>query len=89
MLWARVVERNRRDVEEKSEQLKAVASMAALVAGFSLTGFLQVTGLWGILHPCVTPLHTHATAAVCIAHTRLCCTHTFVYVPSPRSVLTG
>jgi hypothetical protein len=38
------VERNRRDVEEKSEQLKALANMAALIAGFSLVAFLQVGG---------------------------------------------
>jgi len=41
-LWARVVERNRRGVEEKSEQLKALANMAALIAGFSLAAFMQV-----------------------------------------------
>jgi calcium release-activated calcium channel protein 1 len=40
-LWARVVEKNRRDVEEKSEQLKGVSSLAALLAGFALSGFLQ------------------------------------------------
>lgn len=44
-LWARATERNRRDVEEKSEQLRALANVAALVAGFSLTGFLQFD--WG------------------------------------------
>lgn len=41
VLWARVVERNRRDVEEKSEQLRALANMAALIAGFTLAAFLQ------------------------------------------------
>jgi hypothetical protein len=42
VLWARVFERNRRDVEEKSEQLKALGNMAALIAGFSLAAFMQV-----------------------------------------------
>ncbi|KIZ05020.1 hypothetical protein MNEG_2934 [Monoraphidium neglectum] len=41
VLWARVFERNRRDVEEKSEQLKALGNMAALIAGFSLAAFMQ------------------------------------------------
>jgi len=31
----------RRDVEEKSEQLKAISTLAALIAGFALTAFLQ------------------------------------------------
>lgn len=41
VLWARVVEKNRRDVEEKSEQLKAISTLAALISGFALTAFLQ------------------------------------------------
>lgn len=40
-LWARAVERNRREVEEKSEALKVLANMAALVAGFSMAAFMQ------------------------------------------------
>ena len=36
-----MVEKNRRDVEEKSEQLKAVSNLAALIAGFALVAFLQ------------------------------------------------
>jgi hypothetical protein len=41
VLWARILERNRRDVEEKSEQLKAISTLAALISGFALTAFLQ------------------------------------------------
>lgn len=40
-LWARTVEKNRRDVEEKAEQLKAISTLAALVSGFALSAFLQ------------------------------------------------
>eukprot|EP00877_Chromochloris_zofingiensis_P003468 jgi/Chrzof1/13121/Cz07g20190.t1 len=40
-LWMRVVETNRRSVEEKSEQLKGVSSIAALIAGFALAAFMQ------------------------------------------------
>lgn len=40
-LWARFVEKNRRDVEEKSEQLKAVSSLAALFAGFAVVTLTQ------------------------------------------------
>lgn len=42
VLWARILERNRRHVEEKSEQLKAISTLAALISGFALTAFLQV-----------------------------------------------
>lgn len=41
VLWGRAMERNRRDVEEKSEQLKAISTLAALIAGFALSAFLQ------------------------------------------------
>ncbi|KAL4458369.1 hypothetical protein ABPG75_013234 [Micractinium tetrahymenae] len=40
-LWARAVEKNRRDVEERAEQLKAISNLAALIAGFVLVSFLQ------------------------------------------------
>lgn len=40
-LWARAVEKNRRDVEERAEQLKAISNLAALIAGFALVSFLQ------------------------------------------------
>ncbi|CAI5535692.1 unnamed protein product [Closterium sp. Naga37s-1] len=70
-LWARFVEKNRRDVEEKSEQLKAISNLAALFAGFAvvtLTQF-QVTledspmwniALYGILTAISVCLHTVA-----------------------------
>ncbi|CAI5499022.1 unnamed protein product [Closterium sp. Naga37s-1] len=65
------VEKNRRDVEEKSEQLKAISNLAALFAGFAvvtLTQF-QVTledsplwniALYGILTAISVCLHTVA-----------------------------
>ena len=37
----RFVEKNRRDVEEKSEQLKAVSNLAALFAGFGVVCLTQ------------------------------------------------
>ncbi|KAJ7556082.1 hypothetical protein O6H91_05G068000 [Diphasiastrum complanatum] len=40
-LWTRFVEKNRRDVEEKSEQLKAVSNLAALFAGFAVVTLTQ------------------------------------------------
>ncbi|CAI5511101.1 unnamed protein product [Closterium sp. Naga37s-1] len=40
-LWARFVEKNRRDVEEKSEQLKAISNLAALFAGFAVVTLTQ------------------------------------------------
>ena len=35
------MEKNRRDVEEKSEQLKAVSNLAALFAGFAVVTLTQ------------------------------------------------
>lgn len=40
-LWTRFVEKNRRDVEEKSEQLKAISNLAALFAGFAVVTLTQ------------------------------------------------
>ena len=42
VLWARFVEKNRRDVEERAEQLKGFSNLAALVAGFVMISYLQV-----------------------------------------------
>lgn len=44
VLWARFVEKNRRDVEERAEQLKGISNLAALVAGFVMISYLQVCG---------------------------------------------
>lgn len=41
-LWLRFVEKNRRDVEERAEQLKGFSNLAALVAGFVMISYLQV-----------------------------------------------
>ncbi|PRW59460.1 Calcium release-activated calcium channel isoform A [Chlorella sorokiniana] len=41
VMWARHVEKNRRDVEERAEQLKAISNLSALIAGFALVSFLQ------------------------------------------------
>lgn len=35
------MEKNRRDVEERAEQLKSIGNMAALVAGFAVVAFLE------------------------------------------------
>lgn len=43
VLWARFVEKNRRDVEERAEQLKGFSNLAALVAGFVMISYLQVS----------------------------------------------
>lgn len=37
----RYVARNSREVEEKSEQLKAISSLAAIIAGFAVIAFLE------------------------------------------------
>ncbi|GLI70048.1 hypothetical protein VaNZ11_014816 [Volvox africanus] len=40
-LWQRFVNRNRAEVQEKAEQLKALSALAALLAGFALVSFLE------------------------------------------------
>jgi calcium release-activated calcium channel protein 1 len=35
------MEKNRRDVEERAEQLKSLSNLAALVAGFAVVSFLE------------------------------------------------
>eukprot|EP00899_Mesostigma_viride_P028716 jgi/Mesvir1/9029/Mv21312-RA.1 len=40
-VWNRFVELNRRDVEEKSEQLKSISSLAALFSGFALISLVE------------------------------------------------
>ncbi|KAK3276553.1 hypothetical protein CYMTET_15383 [Cymbomonas tetramitiformis] len=41
-VWSRFVEKNRRDVEEKSEQLKTVSNLAALIAGFAVVALVEL-----------------------------------------------
>ena len=41
LLWERYAESNRRFVEERAEQLKSFANLAALLAGFAIVSFLQ------------------------------------------------
>ncbi|KAK9829265.1 hypothetical protein WJX72_004859 [[Myrmecia] bisecta] len=41
VLWQRVVDQTRRDVDEHAEQLKNLANLAALTAGFAMSSFLQ------------------------------------------------
>lgn len=67
-LWLRFVERNRRDVEEKSEQLRAISNLAAIFAGFAIVTLTQfnveeknslvLVGLYGILTALVEGLMT-------------------------------
>ena len=40
-MWDRSVEKNRRAVEERAEQLKEVSNISALIAGFALIAFLE------------------------------------------------
>nr|XP_024395451.1 uncharacterized protein LOC112291790 isoform X2 [Physcomitrium patens] len=40
-LWLRFVEKNRRDVEEKSDQLKSISNLAALFCGFATVNLTQ------------------------------------------------
>jgi calcium release-activated calcium channel protein 1 len=42
VVWNRYVEKNRRDVEEKSEQLRAQSNLAALIAGFAVVSLVEL-----------------------------------------------
>jgi len=41
-IWMRFVEKNRRDVEEKGEQLRATSSEAALMSGFAVIALVEL-----------------------------------------------
>jgi len=41
-VWNRYVEKNRRDVEEKSEQLKSISNLSALIAGFAVVSLVEL-----------------------------------------------
>lgn len=41
-IWSKFVEKNRRDVEEKAEQLKAISSLSALIAGFAVVALVEL-----------------------------------------------
>lgn len=41
-LWLRFAEKNRREIEEKSEQLRSVANLAALIAGFAVVSLVEL-----------------------------------------------
>jgi hypothetical protein len=40
------VEKNRRDVEERAEQLKSIGNLSALLAGFAVVSFLEFSVNW-------------------------------------------
>ena len=42
VIWNRHVEKNRRDVEEKSEQLKSISNLSALIAGFAVVALVEL-----------------------------------------------
>jgi hypothetical protein len=44
VIWGRFMEKNRREVEERAEQLKSLGNLAALVAGFAVVAFLEFGG---------------------------------------------
>ena len=41
-VWLRYAEKNRRDVEEKSEQLKSISNLSALIGGFAVVAFVEL-----------------------------------------------
>ena len=41
-VWLRYAEKNRRDVEEKSEQLKSISNLSALLGGFAVVAFVEL-----------------------------------------------
>ena len=76
VLWARFVEKNRRDVEERAEQLKGFSNLAALVAGFVMISYLQVRSrktmqsMWCTCSPVL-----HGSPYVCIRNCALLSIH--------------
>ena len=41
-VWTRYVEKNRRDVEEKGEQLRTTSNLAALISGFAVVALVEL-----------------------------------------------
>lgn len=41
VLWERYREKNRREIEERSEQLRSMENLAALIAGFAVISFFE------------------------------------------------
>jgi calcium release-activated calcium channel protein 1 len=64
VLWSRFVERNRRDVEERAEQLKSIGNIAALVAGFAVVAFLEFQAEWSKLNTTLAAAFGLSTALV-------------------------
>jgi calcium release-activated calcium channel protein 1 len=64
VLWNRFVEKNRRDVEERAEQLKSIGNMAALVAGFAVVAFLEFQAEWAELSTALAAAFGFSTALV-------------------------
>lgn len=58
LLWERYAESNRRFVEERAEQLKSFANLAALLAGFAIVSFLQACRE----PPCFLSLRCHTVS---------------------------
>jgi calcium release-activated calcium channel protein 1 len=75
VLWDRFVERNRRDVEERAEQLKSIGNISALVSGFAVVAFLEFQVNWKKINVAVEVLFGLTTALVvgrCLAAGGLC-----------------
>ena len=62
MLWARFVEKNRREIEERTEQLKSIGNIAALVAGFAVVAFLEFQAEWSVVPQAVEAMFGFTTA---------------------------
>eukprot|EP00873_Tetraselmis_striata_P020878 jgi/Tetstr1/441142/TSEL_029403.t1 len=79
VLWQRFVEKNRRAVEERAEQLKSISDLSALIAGFSVIGFLEfqfdpllhhrvVVLLFGLFTALTVVLNVNAFVACSLVH---------------------
>jgi calcium release-activated calcium channel protein 1 len=64
-VWLRYAEKNRRDVEEKSEQLKSISNLSALIAGFAVVAFVELQ----FSDPAENPTHVHELLIVAYALT--------------------
>ena len=64
-VWLRYAEKNRRDVEEKSEQLKSISNLSALIAGFAVVAFVELQ----FADPESKPTHVHELLIVAYAAT--------------------
>lgn len=87
------MEKNRRDVEERAEQLKSLGNLSALVAGFAVVAFLEFgdTELFGKNPVLTLAFGTTAALVVCsstsVALSAVLTLHSLLFQPGMNNAM--